>query len=56
MEIRGTTVLCVRKGANVVLAGDGQVTMNNIVLKANARKVRRLYEDKVLAGLSLIHI
>lgn len=52
MEIRGTTVLCVRRGANVVLAGDGQVTMNNVVLKANARKVRRLYEDKILAGFA----
>lgn len=52
MEIRGTTVLCVRKGTNVVLAGDGQVTMNNVVLKAHARKVRRLYEDKVLAGFA----
>ncbi len=39
MEMRGTTVLCVRRGTNVVLAGDGQVTMNNVVLKANARKV-----------------
>ncbi|HQG32142.1 MAG TPA: ATP-dependent protease subunit HslV [Deltaproteobacteria bacterium] len=52
MDIRGTTVLCVRKGTNVVLAGDGQVTMNNIVLKAHARKVRRLYEGKVLAGFA----
>lgn len=52
MEIRGTTVLCVRKGTNVVLAGDGQVTMNNVVLKAKAKKVRRLYEDKVLAGFA----
>jgi ATP-dependent HslUV protease, peptidase subunit HslV len=52
MEIRGTTVLCVRRGSNVVLAGDGQVTMNNVVLKGNARKVRRLHEDKVLAGFA----
>jgi ATP-dependent HslUV protease, peptidase subunit HslV len=52
MEIRGTTILCVRRGAGVVLAGDGQVTMNNVVLKAHARKVRRLYEDKVLAGFA----
>ena len=52
MEIRGTTILCVRRGANVVLAGDGQVTMNNVVLKAHARKVRRLYDDKVLAGFA----
>ena len=52
MEIRGTTILCVRRDSNVVLAGDGQVTMNNVVLKANARQVRRLYEDKVLAGFA----
>ena len=48
----GTTVLCVRRGTNVVLAGDGQVTMNNVILKANARKVRKIYEDKVLAGFA----
>ncbi len=52
MDIRGTTILCVRRNTNVVLAGDGQVTMNNIVLKAQARKVRRLYDDKVLAGFA----
>jgi len=52
MDIRGTTILCVRRNANVVLAGDGQVTMNNVVLKAHARKVRRLYDDKVLAGFA----
>ena len=52
MEIRGTTILCVRKAGSVVIAGDGQVTMNNVVLKANARKVRKLYEDKVLAGFA----
>ena len=52
MEIHGTTILCVRRGGTVVLAGDGQVTMNNIVLKAQARKVRRLYDDKVLAGFA----
>lgn len=52
MDIRGTTILCVRRNTNVVLAGDGQVTMNNVVLKAQARKVRRLYDDKVLAGFA----
>jgi ATP-dependent HslUV protease subunit HslV len=52
MEIHGTTVLCVRRGSHVVLAGDGQVTMSNIVLKANARKVRKMHEDKVLAGFA----
>jgi ATP-dependent HslUV protease subunit HslV len=52
MEIRGTTILCVRKEGSVVIAGDGQVTMNNVVLKAKARKVRKLYEDRVLAGFA----
>lgn len=52
MEIRGTTILCVRRGSHVVLAGDGQVTMSNVVLKANARKVRKMHEDKVLAGFA----
>ena len=48
----GTTVLCVRRGANVVMAGDGQVTMGQTVMKANARKVRRAYHDKVLCGFA----
>jgi len=52
MEIRGTTILCVRKEGNVVIASDGQVTMNNVVLKAKARKVRKLHEDRVLAGFA----
>jgi len=52
MEIHGTTILCVRRGSQIVLAGDGQVTMSNVVLKANARKVRKMYEDKVLAGFA----
>jgi len=52
MDIRGTTILCVRRSDQVVLAGDGQVTMNNIVLKAGARKVRKIHEDKVLAGFA----
>ncbi len=52
MEIRGTTILCVRKAGHVVIAGDGQVTMNNTVLKANARKVRKMHEDQVLAGFA----
>lgn len=52
MEIRGTTILCVRKEGNVVIAGDGQVTMNNVVLKAKARKVRKLHDDKFLAGFA----
>jgi ATP-dependent HslUV protease, peptidase subunit HslV len=47
-----TTILCVRKGGRVVMAGDGQVTLDKIVLKANARKVRRLGEGSVLAGFA----
>jgi ATP-dependent HslUV protease subunit HslV len=48
----GTTILSVRRGASVALGGDGQVTLGNIVVKATARKVRRLYHDKVLAGFA----
>jgi ATP-dependent HslUV protease subunit HslV len=51
-RIHGTTVLCVRRDAKVVMAGDGQVTIGETVLKQTARKVRRLYEDKVLAGFA----
>ncbi|MBN1635445.1 MAG: ATP-dependent protease subunit HslV [Deltaproteobacteria bacterium] len=50
--IRSTTILCVRRNNQVVLAGDGQVTMSDVVLKANAKKVRKLHEDKVLAGFA----
>lgn len=49
---KGTTILCVRRHGKVAMAGDGQVTMGNTVLKQNARKTRKLYEDKVLAGFS----
>jgi ATP-dependent HslUV protease subunit HslV len=48
----GTTILSVRRGAAVALGGDGQVTLGNIVVKATARKVRRLYHEKVLAGFA----
>jgi len=48
----GTTILCVRKGAAVVMAGDGQVTMGQTVLKSNARKVRPLKDGKVIAGFA----
>lgn len=48
----GTTVLCVRRGNRVVIGGDGQVTVGNTVMKHNARKVRRLYKDQVLAGFA----
>jgi ATP-dependent HslUV protease subunit HslV len=48
----GTTILSVRRGGTVVVGGDGQVTLGNTVMKANARKVRRLYHDRVLAGFA----
>jgi ATP-dependent HslUV protease subunit HslV len=48
----GTTILSVRRGAHVALGGDGQVTLGTIVIKASARKVRKLYHDKVLAGFA----
>jgi ATP-dependent HslUV protease subunit HslV len=51
-RIRSTTILAVRRGSSVALAGDGQVTMGNTVMKATARKVRRLYNDKVVAGFA----
>lgn len=49
---KGTTILCVRRGKSVALAGDGQVTMGNTVLKHNAVKVRRMYEDRIIAGFA----
>lgn len=52
IELRGTTILAVRRGNKVVIGGDGQVTMGNTVMKGNARKVRRLYHDKVIAGFA----
>src|SRR4249919_2787862 len=53
MEIfHGTTILSVRRDGAVAIGGDGQVTLGNIVVKATARKVRRLYHDKVLAGFA----
>src|SRR5215813_4210627 len=51
-RVRSTTVLLVRKDANVALAGDGQVTVGETVMKASAKKVRRLYNDKILAGFA----
>jgi ATP-dependent HslUV protease subunit HslV len=51
-KIRSTTVICVRRDNKVVMAGDGQVTLGNEVLKASARKLRRLYNDKILAGFA----
>ena len=50
--LKGTTILSVRRKGKVVIGGDGQVSMGNTVMKGNARKVRRLYQDKVLAGFA----
>jgi ATP-dependent HslUV protease subunit HslV len=51
-QFDGTTILCVRRGSQVALGGDGQVSMGNTRVKGNARKVRRLYGDKILAGFA----
>jgi ATP-dependent HslUV protease, peptidase subunit HslV len=51
-RIHGTTVLCVRRDNKVVMAGDGQVTMGQQVMKHSAKKIRRLFNDKVLAGFA----
>lgn len=50
--IRSTTILCVRRNGSLVMAGDGQVTMGESVIKHKAKKIRRLYNDKVLAGFA----
>jgi ATP-dependent HslUV protease subunit HslV len=52
VEIHGTTILAVRRSGVVALGGDGQVTMGQTIMKGNARKVRRLYKDRVLAGFA----
>ncbi len=51
-QFHGTTIVSVRRGPAVAMGGDGQVTLGNIVVKASARKVRRLYKDQVLAGFA----
>tara|TARA_A100001391_G_scaffold160007_1_gene118557 strand:+ start:6601 stop:7140 length:540 start_codon:yes stop_codon:yes gene_type:complete len=51
-QYHGTTIVSVRRGNNVVIGGDGQVTLGNTVMKGNARKVRRLYHGKVIAGFA----
>ena len=51
-QFRGTTILSIRKGNRVVIGGDGQVSMGDTIMKGNARKVRRLYKDKVIAGFA----
>lgn len=51
-QFHGTTIISVRRGSQVALGGDGQVTLGNIVIKASARKIRRLHHDRVLAGFA----
>ncbi len=51
-QYHGTTILSVRRGNTVALGGDGQVTLGNIVIKATARKIRRIYNDEILAGFA----
>jgi ATP-dependent HslUV protease subunit HslV len=51
-QFHATTIICVRRGDQVAIGGDGQVTLGNIVFKGSARKIRRLYHDKVLAGFA----
>ena len=50
-QFHATTIIAVRRGNDVAIGGDGQVTLGNVVIKATARKIRRLYKDSVLAGL-----
>ena len=51
-QFRGTTIVSVRRNGKVVIGGDGQVSMGNTIMKGNARKVRRLYQDRVIAGFA----
>lgn len=51
-QYRGTTILSVRRGKSVVIGGDGQVSLGNTVMKGNAKKVRRLYKESVIAGFA----
>jgi len=51
-QFHGTTILSVRRGPQVAMGGDGQVTLGNIVVKATAKKVRRMYHDRILAGFA----
>src|SRR5512138_1789000 len=52
LQFHGTTILSVRRGDQVAMGGDGQVTLGNVVVKASARKVRRLYQDRIIAGFA----
>src|SRR5437867_7347356 len=51
-QVRGATIVSARRDGKVALGGDGQVTLGNVVVKASARKVRRLYQDRILAGFA----
>ncbi|WP_223668732.1 ATP-dependent protease subunit HslV [Kangiella shandongensis] len=51
-QYRGTTILSVRRNGKVVIGGDGQVSLGNTIMKGNARKVRRLYNDQIIAGFA----
>lgn len=51
-QFHATTIICVRRGDQVAIGGDGQVTLGNIVIKGTARKIRRLYNDSILAGFA----
>jgi len=51
-KVRSTTILCVRRDGKVIMAGDGQVTLGQEVLKSSAKKLRRLYNDKIIAGFA----
>jgi ATP-dependent HslUV protease subunit HslV len=51
-QFHGTTILSVRRGDRVAMGGDGQVTLGNMIVKASARKVRKLYQDRILAGFA----
>src|SRR3982751_3685303 len=52
LQFHGTTIVSVRRGERVAMGGDGQVTLGNVIVKATARKVRRLYHDRILAGFA----
>ena len=51
-QYHGTTILSVRRGSHVAIGGDGQVTLGNLIIKASARKVRRIYQGRILAGFA----
>ena len=51
-QYHGTTIISVRRGKAVAMGGDGQVTLGNLVIKSGARKVRRIYQEKILAGFA----